>query len=307
MVTSPDVDGALSAALLADLTGARIAGIYTTTRLVLLGITPGEALDALWLDHDVSEPRIRCVGQHLILHSPSDALPLRSVDSFNPNHYFGQSFRDSFRGTSASKRDKYPFATIHFLMRAFGASYPREGGVGYSLLAHADGAWSMPLLYPWNTNAWRDLMFAGDPFIGRLCAGYTDSRRNLRQHVAVVAHLRELGVRKRTSSTKDRTHLIPTNWRQLVGWQSIPFVRGHHARALSKYGSLVDYAARSMGWRSPALDLSSVNIVEGEVCSPFPGSIAQGAFDDFMLAEKIFSHAITGARRLRYTKNLDLG
>jgi hypothetical protein len=49
----------------------KIIGIYTTTHLLLLDDhTKEEAKDALWLDHDISQIGVRCVGQHL---SPSSS------------------------------------------------------------------------------------------------------------------------------------------------------------------------------------------------------------------------------------------
>jgi len=59
IVVSPDVDGILSAALVSAAYGSRIAGIYTTSALLLVdGATPNDASEALWVDHDVSYPGV---------------------------------------------------------------------------------------------------------------------------------------------------------------------------------------------------------------------------------------------------------
>ena len=92
VVLSADVDGLLSCALVASRFPVHVLGIYTTTHLVLLnGATSADAANALWLDHDVSQIGVKCVGQHLIHHMPGDILPLREPVSFNPNAWMHQS------------------------------------------------------------------------------------------------------------------------------------------------------------------------------------------------------------------------
>ena len=67
IITSPDVDGLLSAALMCDQFGAKLIGVYTTSHLILFdNFTTEAAKEALWVDHDISHPGIICMGQHLI-------------------------------------------------------------------------------------------------------------------------------------------------------------------------------------------------------------------------------------------------
>ena len=62
----------------------KIIGIYTTTHLLMLdNFDKNDAKDALWLDHDVSQKGIKCIGQHLIHHKSTDELPLREEISWN--------------------------------------------------------------------------------------------------------------------------------------------------------------------------------------------------------------------------------
>ena len=142
IITSPDVDGILSACLLADKYGAKLAGIYTTRYLILFdGYGAKEAKNALWLDHDISEEGVQCMGQHLVDHSELDTLSKRGENSFNPNNYYGQTWKKSFHGSGmkVGKRDKYPYATIHFLMAGMGIGCPPKYSKHFHLLAHADG------------------------------------------------------------------------------------------------------------------------------------------------------------------------
>lgn len=82
VVISPDVDGLASAVILNQFHKVRIIGIYTTTHLLLLDkYTTSDARKALWLDHDISQDGIRCVGQHLVKHKNADQLPLRDTRS----------------------------------------------------------------------------------------------------------------------------------------------------------------------------------------------------------------------------------
>ena len=43
-----------------------------------------EAKNALWLDHDVSEEGIQCMGQHLVDHSELDTLSKREKTRLIP-------------------------------------------------------------------------------------------------------------------------------------------------------------------------------------------------------------------------------
>jgi hypothetical protein len=73
VVISPDVDGLTSAAILNEFYPLTIIGIYTTTHLLMLDdFDSNDAKNALWLDHDVSQKGIKCIGQHLVHQASPD-------------------------------------------------------------------------------------------------------------------------------------------------------------------------------------------------------------------------------------------
>lgn len=306
LVISPDVDGLLSAALVCQLRGARVVGIYTTTHLLLGdGATRSDAREALWLDHDISHPGVRCIGQHLVLHSPGDTLPLRHPVSFNPNHYFGQTYQESFRGFKGSTRDKYPFGTIHLLMEGLGVSAPEPASPAASLLAHADGTWAATLDYATNCALWERLMFSSGSVIAPLGTAYISSQQHLAIHGAIVQDLVARGVSARRARQGASPH-VPKDWHHIQGHQGIPFrINADPVGWIGKLRAVADYVAVNMGW-SIRLPDRITDVVTGTVHQPYPDSIKRGEFDAFMLGEKIFSHAIKARNMLRYTTGISL-
>ena len=310
IITSPDIDGILSACLLADKFGAKLAGVYTTRYLILFdGYGAKEAKNALWLDHDVSEEGIQCMGQHLVDHSELDLLPKRGKNSFNPNNYFRQTWKKSFKGSKMKegKRDKYPYATVHFLMAGLGIECPPLYSKHMHLLAHADGSWATCVDYKVNTLTWKDTMF-GDTqgLVNVLNSDYVLDDRNLLGHSSVVDELISLGVAKR-SSRSGSSSLIPLNWQDLQGKQSISYRKNQPPQQwLSKFNGVLSYVSKNTSWiinlpkavtemhRGVVLELSN------------QGEIMDGEFDQFMYDEGIFSHAITGAGTMRFTKKLTI-
>lgn len=306
LVVSPDVDGILSAALLANHRGARVVGVYTTSHLVLLdGSSRADARGALWLDHDISHPGVRCVGQHLILHAPGDKLPRRHWISFNPNHHYGQTYQESFRGQGGRTRDKYPFGTVHFLMEALRVPRPAVGSKPFALLAHADGTWATALDYEPNFRIWEELMFGAESVVEPLSHGYTSSPTNLTVHSGIVADLLRLGVASRGSREGTSRH-VPSAWQHIQGHQSVSFnKRWDHAAWLEKFRAVAGYLSDAMHWKL-ALPSKVTEVVSGTVETPYPDAIPQGGFDAYMQEKHIFSHAIKSRRMLRYTTGIDL-
>lgn len=306
IVTSPDIDGLLCAALIAEVYGSRLIGIYTTRHLLLLdNATAADTRSAIWLDHDISQPGVRCIGQHLVLHSSDDELPRRHQISFNPNLFYGQTAEDSFQGRKGRSRDKYPFATIHLLLSALDISLPESGTSTYSLLAHPDGAWATPCDYPVNCGIWNDLMFDDFYLINNLVEGYTRSTSHLAKHKEVLEALVQRGIAARGSSYKKSTG-VPDDWLQLEGHQSIRYQSNWNAQDfLAKVLGVLDYIAIETGWVVPTVE-KVTGVIEGEVVSRYPNSVPRGAFDHLMVKEGIFSHAITGITQLRYTKDIEV-
>ena len=164
IITSPDVDGLLSSTFLCNQTGAKLIGVYTTSHLILFDEhTKADAINAIWVDHDISHPGIICMGQHLVRLEVDDNLPTRHEPNFNPNLIWPVAWKNCFNGRQVSKVDKYPFATIHYLMRGMKVPDPEPHTTAYSLLAHADGTWVTSYDYPFNCNQWREWMFKDWP------------------------------------------------------------------------------------------------------------------------------------------------
>ncbi len=306
LVISPDVDGLLSSALMGTIRGARVVGVYTTTHLLLGdGATRADAREALWLDHDISHPGVRCIGQHLVLHAPGDRLPLRHPVSFNPNYHFGQTYQESFRGFKGTTRDKYPFGTIHMLMDGLDVSKPNPGSPAASLVAHADGAWATALDYATNCMLWEQLMFSPGSIVADLGPPYVASQANLTTHCGLVQDLVARGISSRRAR-EGVSSSIPSAWVPNQGHQGITYRIGTDPdRYLVKLRAIADYIAATMGW-TIYLPQRISDIVSGVVATPYPDSIGPGQLDDFMVREAIFSHAIKSRRMLRYTKGIVL-
>lgn len=311
LVISPDVDGLLSAAAIGARRDVRIVGIYTTRHVILLGdATMQDARRALWIDHDVSRPDMRCIGQHLTLHADNDQLPLRSADSFNPNNFVRQSYRASFRGFSGKSRDKYPFGTVHLLRDALGLPPPAVGTLAFAALAHADGSWATACDYLPNCEWWRDNFFSNNPFIGLLLDGYTKSSDALTSHQNLCRRLVDAGVRSTGSRERDSPG-IARAWSEVQGKQSVLFaVRTNSQKnllSLQRAASNLSAVAKVLSSvvDTPVPEIARVReYVSGIYNQVFPNQVKYGEFDQYMVANRIFSHAFTAQNSLRYTTGL---
>lgn len=309
IVTSPDIDGILSACLLGEKYGAKLAGIYTTRYLILFdNVSATNIKNALWLDHDISHDGIQCMGQHLVDHSELDNLSKREKSSFNPNNYFKQTWKDSFHGSSMKKgkRDKYPYATIHFLMYGLGIKDPDMYTNHFHLLSHADGSWATCIDYEENTRVWWHEMFPSTGLIQILNSGYTDDHRNLSGHRQMVNDLVDLGIAKRGSRTSPSS-LIPTDWKELQGKQSISYRKNLDPQVwLTKFNGILRYVISETDWNIniPQFVTSMYRGLVLEISNR--GDIKDGDFDQFLFDEDIFSHAITGAGTMRFTKKITI-
>ena len=310
IITSPDIDGILSACLLADKYGAKLAGIYTTRYLILFDdYGAKEAKNALWLDHDISEEGVQCMGQHLVDHSELDTLSKRGKNSFNPNNYYGQTWKKSFRAAKLKEgqRDKYPYATIHFLMAGMGVPCPKKYTKHFHLLAHADGSWATCVDYKINTMSWKDIMFGNSQeLVNVLTSDYILHNKNLVGHSTLVDELIELGISKRGSRVKPTT-LIPIEWRKLQGKQSISYRKNSNPQEwLTNFNGVMDYVSSHTGWnielpsRVTSMDRGLVLALTNK------GDVNEGDFDRFMFEEEVFSHAITDNSTMRFTRHLKI-
>jgi hypothetical protein len=303
VIISADVDGLVSCSLLALSGTVRVIGAYTTTHLLLFdGARREDAQKALWLDHDISQRGIRCIGQHLVHHQSTNTLPLREPESFNPNVWLNQSWRDSFKGRSGKKRDKFPFGTCHFVAVAEGVDLGAECSEFAALLAHADGTWRTVVDYQANADIWYEQMFAGDVFLRHLRDEWHKSAEHLEVHKSVVERLVEAGV-ARTQSRAKIAALLPDHLRELTGKQSIQYKSQNPQKYIQSIRNVMDYISTVVGGKVQ-VGTRITETISGTVETPYPDKISD--FDQFMLENKIFSHAFTDLRTLRYTTGISI-
>lgn len=301
IVISPDVDGLTSAAILNSMYPVKIIGIYTTTHLLLLDDhTKKEAKDALWLDHDISQIGVRCVGQHLVLHQTTDKLPLRDQRSWNPNVWVKQAWTDSFKGVGGKKRDKYPYGTAHFLWDlAHRKETPSPEQV--AILAHADGTWFALDCYKANGQIWKDLMFESSEWVEKLL-NYRNEHKAHPLHKKFTDQLFKIGYSSKSRSTK--AQLLPAELKPLVGRQSLTIrITSNSTRYLKKITEglhLIGGHIKS----TPEIGSTAQVLMSGKRELLYPNRIDD--FDQLMIEEQIFSHAFTDFRSLSYTANLHL-
>ena len=301
IVISPDVDGLTSAAILNSMYPVKIIGIYTTTHLLLLDDhTKEEAKDALWLDHDISQIGVRCVGQHLVLHQTTDKLPLRDQRSWNPNVWVKQAWTDSFAGVGGKKRDKYPYGTAHFLWDlAHRNETPSPEQV--AILAHADGTWFALDCYKANGQIWKDLMFSDSAWVEKLL-NYRNEHPAHPLHKEFTDELFEIGYSSQSRSTK--AQLLPPELKPLVGRQSLTIrITSDSARYLGKITQGLNLIGGHMN-STPEIGTEPQLLMSGKRELLYPNRIDD--FDKLMIDEQIFSHAFTDFRSLSYTVNLHL-
>ena len=303
VVLSPDVDGLATCALLALENDVNVIGIYTTTKLLLLdGATTSDAKKALWLDHDVSQPGVRCVGQHLIHLTPNDTLPRRESMSFNPNGWVKQSWDQSFKGRAGRKRDKYPYGTCHMIASLYGFDPGANASPEAALLAHADGTWRTVVDYQANADIWYDLMFQGETFLKFLRDTWHNDPSCLSVHQETMQVLIDAGVSP-SASRATIARLLPDNLKALTGNQGIRYTAKNPQAYAQRIRDVLSVCASIVG-TTPTMVADVTDIIDGAVESVYPNRV--GDFDQLMLDEGIFSHAFTDFRTLRYTTGISL-
>ena len=301
LVSSPDVDGLLSASILTKACDAQLIGLYTTSHLLLFDqFTPEDALRALWIDQDINHKSIQCIGQHLVMHAGVDRLPTRHPFCFNPNIHYKQTYQESFGGIRSTSQDKYPFATCHMLLSFFGQDTNSLNNREKALLAHADGTFANIHNYRKNCEIWKEKMFPHSPFFSEVIPDYSDVINVVREHTSLVEELIQAGIRRGSSQTSRRE--LPDSLIKLTGHQSIPYREGQNIDIFcKKLNAIVNVIGNDTQF-----GISTVrNIhhsVSGSSDGPIsPNQINPGEFDYILKEKQIFSHAFTDRRTLRYT------
>jgi len=262
-------------------------------------------MKALWLDQDVSSGDTLCVGQHLVLHSDDDTLPSRSRQSFNPNVHFRQSYRHSFRGIRSVGRDKYPFGTSHFLADYFAGFQIPQSPDAFFLLGHADSAWQSAYKYSANANIWFNLMHADSPratFLRQLLFDYCGT--DIRGYVELRQRIQAAGVRAASSQTRPRGNMLPQEWAELAGLQTVALYRKNYDDFLRRLNALLEIASDILGCSNIPLRTQTSEAFSGSVKLDYPDRITPGSFDKYMVDNQIFSHAFIAQSKLRYTGSL---
>lgn len=301
LVSSPDVDGLLSASILTNACGAQLIGLYTTSHLLLFDqFTPEDALRALWIDQDINHKSIQCIGQHLVQHAGVDRLPTRHPLCFNPNIHYEQTYQESFKGIRSTSRDKYPFGTCHMLLSFFGQDTNSLNNREKALLAHADGTFANIYNYRKNCEIWKDRMFPHSPFFSEVMSDYESATSAVQVHRDLVNELSQAGIRQGSSQTSRRE--LPDSLIELTGHQSIPYRKGQN---IDLFREKLNTIVKVIG-NNTQFGISAVrNIrhsVSGSSDEPiFPNQIKPGEFDHILKEKQIFSHAFTDRRTLRYT------
>ncbi len=300
LVSSPDIDGLLTAAILADAYGTKLIGLYTTTHLLLFErFEAQDALCAMWVDQDINHPSIQCVGQHIVSHSNVDNLPTRHPQCFNPNIWAEQTYERSFGGTSSTTRDKYPFATCHLFLSLCGFDAASLNDRETALLAHADGTFANVHIYPKNCSIWKNMMFSKSHLFNTIMPGYAANSPVVREHTNLVEQLESVGIKKAGSRTRQRT--LPDELADLTGHQGIQYAIHHRDEPfLDKLNQIIAVVGKDTRFKLPSVNTINGQI-SGTVDQEYPNHILKGEFDDFIAGQRVFSHAFTSQTILRFT------
>jgi hypothetical protein len=309
VVISPDVDGMLSALLLSHKYGTKIIGVYTTRHIVLFDNHDEEdAKKALWVDHDINHPEILCVGQHLIQGTCTDQIPTRRRPTFNPNLEWSVGADTCFNGRNNPKPDKYPYATIHFLLKGLEVPEPQPNTTAFCLLAHADGTMVVSYDYLPNCTIWKNRMFPNSPFIQSLVNQSYATPQHLVLHQDIVDTLLRLGVNPRRAAAQDSPNL-PAAWRFVQGNQGVTFARrrnnpiGAFNRTLSRFNNVLQYLSDAMSWETD-LPTECTSFISGDFEKIYPNQVTD--LDTFLVQQNVFSHAYVFQSALNYTTNITL-
>jgi len=157
LIISPDSDGLLSALLYLNYLDAEVVGYYDgKIMLVKDGVNPR---DCVFLDMDVYHKDFRSVGHHMVSlnknNLPSNwsnyrnCIQLNNLRGFDKNSNFQQ---------------KYPFATIHFLLSLLSETVDIViGDDAIVPLLFSDGVWTVLFGYTENCLEWFEWMDIQNP------------------------------------------------------------------------------------------------------------------------------------------------
>jgi len=122
------------------------------------------------------------------------------------------------------------------------------------------------------------------------------------RHWNEVEMLLSIGVKNGESRAKIAA-LLPPSDKRITGRQSISFQGKNRQGQIDKTRNLLTYICSVLGTQ-PTMGKTPTSIISGTVDTPYPNGIKD--FDAFMLENKVFSHAFTDLRMLRYTTGIEL-
>ncbi|MFP3896955.1 MAG: hypothetical protein ACLFV5_09015 [Anaerolineales bacterium] len=158
MIISLDLDGIISAMLMATLLDWRLVGFYNASKLWVEGDIDWLAGEAVFLDHDIYRANIPSIGHHILQWRGDVPTPLHQ-ESLNPNLLRGISKQNTFS-------QKYPFGTVHFLLACLNAHYesevlelPRDF---MPILIQVDSSFQSAFTYQRNALEWMEWLGGSD-------------------------------------------------------------------------------------------------------------------------------------------------
>jgi hypothetical protein len=292
LVLSPDVDGVLSACLLAHYlwgkhnVATHIVGTYNGRCIRSVNnVSARELCNAVWLDLDTRFTEVRTsVGNHFL--GPVRVAP----GSFNPNALF----------QIERFQDKYPFGTAHLLLFGplRGIHIPNADlPSAQAIFAHADSCFYVCERYRKNAARWADRLFDQSPtpkLLQQMMAGeYLATRKEAHQQFIQRIH-------PYVYRGKPQTYL-PPEWAALSGFQTCRAQNG--TVQFRNVHALVDEFTQLLGTRRPVTfdPLTCRTVWTGTKIRVEP-SVHTEDLEKYMQANSIRSHAMTSFRSIGMTQ-----
>lgn len=300
MVIGTDLDALLSAAYCHEMYGWKVIGVYDLETIYYDPDHEDNLTDAVWIDLDVCDSRIKSIGHHILSFRPDDSLPGHE-NTLNPNLERGV-FCEGYRFTR-----KCPLATIHFLLWLHEPDYypgsPEDLETVSSreaLLWLADSVWinGQEHQYRDNVETWSHsvmpLRFMIDSFGTIMEESFEEDMKNVIDGLTFDTGFS--GVASQTSS-----------YHSDYGGGQCTFDDPREAR--EDVETVLERIEDTMGWTVPDLpetyetatgDRTSRLSYEYDVCENY------GGIDEWMADVDPFSFAVPYKHRINYTTDVGL-